>query len=390
MKILTKIILFSFFIFVFFFSCDGRKEIPFELTEGNRIVLNAVINGTRGRFMWDTGAFISVVNCNLDNLNFSRKWTLSWHSLDVEAESKDIYYLSEIKIEGELLKTKSEVTQSRVLKDLLLEPEGLDGILGINIFAGYWCEVSFSKRRIILYKEKPSQFGTYVPANLEGDYFRILIDVDGEASPFYVDTGAPEMYFPPSVISGKTKDEYRKVLSPKRGKNELKTRNYYLVNTDKISVFDYIIENKTIITNSHAIFGVEPSINNARGLLGVEFLKNYDLLFDFTNLPFSTSGLYYKRIDTEINETRLFPWNKTLESGIYLFYRTQEGITPGVIAGSVLNTEYGITERTVITKINGKPVRDMSDTELWDTDIKDFTILEDGNERTMVFKLGNR
>jgi hypothetical protein len=58
-KLVTRITL---FLFIFaFFSCDGRKEIPFELAN-NRIILNANVNGTSGRFMWDTGAQISIVS----------------------------------------------------------------------------------------------------------------------------------------------------------------------------------------------------------------------------------------------------------------------------------------------------------------------------------------
>jgi hypothetical protein len=225
-----------------------------------------------------------------------------------------------------------------------------------------------------------------------------LVDVDGKDSPFYIDTGVSEIYFPPSIILGKTKNEYKKILLPKRKKSELKTRNYYLVTTDKIAVFDDLFENKTIITNSPASFGADPNITSARGVLGVEFLKNYDLLFDFTNMPYSTSGLYYKRISIERDEKKLFPWDKArveriLESGIYSFYRTPDGITLGIIEGSFLNKEHGVTEKTVITKIDGKTVREISDTELWNTDfskVKDFAFLDNGEERTRVFSLGNR
>jgi hypothetical protein len=95
MKILTKMI---FFLFVFLFSCDGRKEIPFELTEGGEIVVKSNVNGTNGKFMWDTGAFISAVNCDFDNLHFSRKGKMSWTFFDIEMYSEDFYYLSEMKI----------------------------------------------------------------------------------------------------------------------------------------------------------------------------------------------------------------------------------------------------------------------------------------------------
>jgi hypothetical protein len=192
------------------------------------------------------------------------------------------------------------------------------------------------------------------------------------------------MYFPPSVIVGNTKNEYRKILFP------ITTRDMYLVKTNKISIFDDVFENKAIVTNSIWSYG-----SNSRGLLGIEFLKDYDLLFDFTNPPSSAVGLYYTRINAERDEKKLFPLGEArveriLESGIYSFYRIPEGITLGIIEGSVLNAEYGITERTIITKIDGNPVWEMSDTDMMNMDIfraRNFTVLEDGRERTVEFKI---
>jgi hypothetical protein len=372
-------------VFMLLFSCDGRKEIPFELTEGGRIVVQAEINGTSGRFFWDTGTAISAVNCNLDNLEFSRIGVANWEFSGMGPEAKDFYYLSEIKIGGVQLKTKSEIAQAGVLKDWILEPECLDGLLGINVFAGYWCELSFSKKKIILHKEKPLRVGTYAPAAIERNQFRVLVDVDGKETPFYVDTGGNGVYFPPLVIAGKTNDEYKRILSLEKEK----ARYYYLVNTDKISIFDDVFENKTIVTNS-------PVSGGTRGLLGVNFLKNYDLLFDFTSLPLSASGLYYKRVDTERDEKKLFPLEKAsveriLASGIYSFYRIPEGITLGIVEGSVLNAEYGVTERTIIARIDGKPAQEISNADMWNMDIsrvKNFTVLEDGKERTVELKPG--
>ncbi|MDR0707049.1 MAG: hypothetical protein LBF60_04115 [Treponema sp.] len=365
---------------LFFFSCDNAKEISFELTDYNRIAVNAKINGKSGKLYWDTGAAVSLFDGDFRNLEFSRTEMMSFYFENPEAV--DYHYLPEIIIDGVRLKGVSEIVRTTAnLRSRTLEPEGLDGVLGINVFAGYWCELSFSKKKIILHKKKPARFEKFVPVILEGNYFCIPVDIDEKQSPFIVDTGAQGMYFPSSLIVGNTENE--KILLP-RG-------ILHLVRTNKISIFDEIFENKAVVTNS--IW----NMSGPRGLVGVEFLKNYDLLFDFTTLPSSASGLYYKRINTERDEKKLFlekaQVERILESGIYSFYRTPEGIALGIIEGSVLNAEYGITERTIIAKIDGKLAREISDRDMWNMDIfrvKNFIVLEGGEERTMEFKLGNR
>jgi hypothetical protein len=378
-----------FFLAILFFSCNDAKEIPFELTDSNRIVVNAKINGKSGKFFWDTGSAVSLFDCDFSNLDFSHKGVMAFYF--ESPEEVDYYYLPEIIIDGTRLKGASAITRTTAsLRSRTLEPEGLDGVLGINVFAGYWCEVSFSKKKIILRKKKPAHFEKFVPVRLEMNYFCISVDIDEKQSPFIVDTGAQGMYFPPSVIVGNTKNEYRKILLP------ITTRDIYLVETNKISIFDDIFENEAIVTNS--IFRLDGNISNTRGLLGIEFLKDYDLLFDFTNLPYNTSGLYYKRVNTERDEKKLFPLGEArveriLESGIYSFYRIPEGITLGIIKGSVLNSEYGITEKTVIAKIDGEPVQEISDADMWNMDIfrvKNFTVLGDRNERVIEFSLRER
>jgi hypothetical protein len=364
-KLATRITL---FLFIFaFFSCDDPKEISFELTDFNRIAVNAKVNGKSGKLYWDTGSVFSLFDCDFDASNFAFKGVMAFYFEN--PEEVDFYYLPEIIIDGVRLKGVSVITRTTAnLRSRTLEPEGLDGILGINVFAGYWCELSFSKKKIILHEKKPAHFERFVPVRLEDNYFRISIDIDEKQSPFIIDTGAQEMYFPPSVILGKAKNEYEKILFP------IRAQDIYLVKTNKISIFDDIFENKAVITDS--IFRLDESghISSTRGLLGIEFLKNYDMLFDFTTQPYSTSGLYYKHIHTERDEKKLFPLEKAwveriLESGIYSVYRTPEGITLGIVEGSFLNKEYSITERTVITKIDGKPVQEISDRDMWNMDI---------------------
>ena len=115
-------------------------------------------------------------------------------------EKVNYYYLPEIIIEGVRLKGVSVITRTTAsLRNRTLEPEGLDGVLGITIFEGYWCELSFSKKKIILHKKKPARFEKFVPVTLEGCFFCIPVDVGERRSPFIVDTGAQECIFLPRL-----------------------------------------------------------------------------------------------------------------------------------------------------------------------------------------------
>ncbi|MDR3335511.1 MAG: hypothetical protein LBT13_11625 [Treponema sp.] len=65
-----------------------------------------------------------------------------------------------------------------------------------------------------------------------------------------------------------------------------------------------------------------------------------------------------------------------------------------VIEDSIAYTICGLQPGTIITKINGKPVKEISRNELLDPSfyrtVDEYTILEDGNERTLVSPLKGR
>jgi len=71
----NNIISIFLFIQVFLTSCatfsvkDEPIIIPFSL-ENNRIVIHATVNGVKGRYLWDTGAFdtYTLVSASLINL----------------------------------------------------------------------------------------------------------------------------------------------------------------------------------------------------------------------------------------------------------------------------------------------------------------------------------
>ncbi|MDR1218812.1 MAG: hypothetical protein LBK73_04295, partial [Treponema sp.] len=61
----------SFAVIIMHASCvdNAALRIPFAL-ENERIVVEADVNGTAGRFIWDSGSNISWVNCRFDNLQY--------------------------------------------------------------------------------------------------------------------------------------------------------------------------------------------------------------------------------------------------------------------------------------------------------------------------------
>ncbi|MDR2633850.1 MAG: hypothetical protein LBC51_09570 [Treponema sp.] len=114
------------------------------------------------------------------------------------------------------LKTKSWlVKRSDVLINRL--EEGYDGLLGNRTFEGYWCELSFSKGKIILHKEKPACFTKHSPVKIPNKFdadFYIPVYIDDKDYYFNIDTGMYDgIYFPDAVINKKNKSEYIDVIT---------------------------------------------------------------------------------------------------------------------------------------------------------------------------------
>jgi hypothetical protein len=138
-----------------FFSCQKPNnpvyvEIPFRL-ENNRIIVDAIVNGRKGKFIFDTGSTESYVNTRTINL-LPRAFTLTPYN--GKRKIVLIYNLNKITFGDIELNTKMWlVKRSGIIKRT--EQEGYDGVLGSRTFEGYWCELSFSKSKIILHKGNP-------------------------------------------------------------------------------------------------------------------------------------------------------------------------------------------------------------------------------------------
>jgi hypothetical protein len=127
------------------------------------------------------------------------------------------------------------------------------------------------------------------------------------------------------------------------------------------------------------------------GMLGINFLKYYDFLFDLRNLRRGkTTCLYYKP-NTPLNERNygfFSPMKEAPEFGVTDINITDSGITIlSLIKDSVAYGKFNFRPGTLITKINGSSIKDLSMDEVIDPSfyltITDYTILENGDEITI-------
>jgi hypothetical protein len=270
-------------------SCSGggALKIPFVLENG-RIVVEADVNGTTGRFIWDSGSNVSLVNCRFDNLQYVDNRRSFWVGGNGEYAT---YIINEMTVGGVRVKSQSNIALiPEDMRKQQLEPYGFEGILGIETFNGYWCEISFSQNTFILHKEKPARFTQSVSAANVERFFTMPIDVDGISYPFLVDTGAPNTILPPATIQSKEEGGYIKAESA--------NGDYYAVKTQSITVFNDTFKERYFLTDvpkSMPMFRGE-----TRGIIGLDALRNYDLLFDLTGTDSSRemrsreTRVYYK------------------------------------------------------------------------------------------------
>jgi hypothetical protein len=391
-KIIFSIkILFSFFLPICnLSSCINSNstdiiEIPFNLID-RRIVIDATINGARGKFVFDTGVTESHVNIQLDNLRHIGNTTNKYMGV---SKKEKIYALNKILLGGTELKTHSWIiNRSAVLESI--QKEGYDGLLGIRVFEGYWCELSFSRNKIILHKKKPEYFSKWLPVNSidkSRQYFSIPVNIDDNIIYCVIDTGMKiAMRFPKSVLCQKHTNDYVKVFSSDH------VNQYHLVKTQKFTIMDETYINKFIMTNSYlSQYSNDDKYNNI-GILGIDFLINYNILFDFTNLRNGkTTGIFYEpRVLLEERNYGFFSYVTNVpSSGILKMHYANKGlIIDDIIENGIAYNEFGLRPNMIITKINGKPIDDMTAEEQHDpgisTTIREYTILNNGIEHTMI------
>jgi hypothetical protein len=206
--------------------------------------------------------------------------------------------------------------------------------------------------------------------------------VDDRVFYFNIDTGVHNgIYFPGGITQFKEADEYRQILSDEEA------AQYHLVKTGSISILDETYTGMSVMTNSFLAVRWDDASYNDIGLLGIAFLKYYDLLFDFRELrKGKTTGLYYEpNTPLEKRDYGFFSFIKAApEFGVLNTGESNEGVfIRSLLKDSAAYNDFGLRPGTIVTKINGKPVEEMSGDSLFRAAINSVTILENGKEQTI-------
>jgi hypothetical protein len=397
MKPIQKLFL-LFFTASILLSCGKEKdeepiEIPFTL-EGNRIVMYATVNGVEGRYFWDTGGWETETTIPLDNLPVVEN--------DPYYNHKRYYIKDGIVINGHRLKTTSIITNlyenipGAEVGNSIFKNEGFDGVLGYYIFSGYWCELSFTESKIILHKNKPEKFSLSAGGHVdEWGSPCITVNINGTIPlSFFVDTGSPNDFgFPTKFMQYIRPAEYREILTVYTLYDEVLDvfETHYEIPVHSITMLDDVFADKFIITRNI------PS--ERKGLIGIEYLQYYDLLFDITynNEPKSNWHLwelyYIPRFPDLDKNTIQFSFLKDTRStvGLTHIFTEQGRFLTRVWKPSVAYNEYGLTSGMTITHINGVFINLLNDDErsqlfskLADDDNCEITVIDlDSRQRTI-------
>jgi hypothetical protein len=243
---------------------------------------------------------------------------------------------------------------------------------------------------IILYREKPEHLTNFSQVKILNKYdadFYIPGVIDGKTFYFNIDTGMPPgIFFPEGLVKIKKPNEYWEIVSDEEA------GSYHLVKTNSIHILDETYENVSVMTNSVIAAGYDGDKSyNDLGMLGLDFLKYYDFLFDYRNLRDGKStGLYYEP-NTPLEERNygFFSFMKDApEFGVLNFDIDDSKIViRSILKDSIAYQKFGLRPGMMITKINGKPIAAIPREELVEPSfylaVENYTALEDDVERTI-------
>ncbi|MDR2659827.1 MAG: hypothetical protein LBC27_07570 [Spirochaetaceae bacterium] len=387
------IFLLLFMSLVLFISCEKQNknihiEIPFSL-ENNTIVIEAEVEGKKGRYIFDTGATISYIDIGKENVWY-RNYIYGIY--EGKLSKLSIYNINKIRFGDIEVKSDSWIiSKVDIINDL--KAEGYDGLLGNRIFEGYWCELSFSKQKIILsdlYDTNRNNFYNYSTALVENKYnspLYIPVTINNNKDFYFmIDTGMNiSLRFPDNLYQYTDKEETLNVFSS----NE--EGNHHLVKLDSLRILDETYTDIYALTNSIIAKRNNNDFYKDFGLIGLPFLKYYDFLFDYRDLRRGkTTGFYYKsNTPLEERDYGFFSFLKEPpEFGIIDYKIDNSGIiVTSILEDSIAYKDFNIQPGVLITKINGKPIMefpiDILRDPLFYRSVDNYTILKDGVEQTI-------
>jgi len=358
-------------------------------------VLDAVINGREGRFIFDSGANVSVVPRGRGIFTHRRGRTF----INGEWVRAPVYRVRRVQFgDVEVRARSSLITNTDFTRGII--NEGYSGLLGNGIFDGFWVEMSFSRGEIVLHREKPEHFAgaSHAPLKMGNGLHSLLylpIGIDDREFLMLLDTGLPgALFFQNCIVNYRTPEDLRQIFS------NSEAGDHYLVRTNSISIMDRAYYDKLIITNSYVAARVYPG--NVRfidmGIMGINFMKHYDFLLDYRELRRGrTTGMYFKPITPPHKRDYGFFsfFTEAPELGIMHFFIciTRGLVLTCILADSLAYVTHGLRPGNAITRIDGQPISAFSREELLDPSffhkVMNFVVLNEHGREEVILRQAN-
>lgn len=314
-------------------------RIPFEV-KGDRIFINVQVNKTKCKFLFDTGAFTSSIDSMLnvkEKFNIKPSKNLVNVTINNFTTNKSFGVLDHNKYGGGLY----------------------DGIIGISFFAEYLVEINYDDNELRLYSKDDDIINRFQKLHTIHHMNNMVIfglfstmgtiylnETDSISGNFLIDTGSSRniTILEKKASSFETANLKQFSIEYFNASNHgfNKSRYYKIPN---IKFFNHSIDSVVIDCS----YGKNGNLSNfCDGIIGGQFLKNFNLLIDYENSLF-----YIKRKENN----NLF-CDKYISDGIGLKYQDNKSINPiisSIITGSCQNVKLG----DIVLRINGEsPIRD--------------------------------
>lgn len=275
MKI-KSLLLFLFLISAFF--SFSQTIIPFHLVDGF-ILINAEVNGKKGKLLFDTGTendfFLNNHQLSLEKNQFITKGEAqSGQKLEIYSSPVESIVITASAIHFSNLKnvwhTNFSFMEEGIAADIL-------GTIGYGVFKNYVFSIDYNRQLITLYSndQKPPENGLEIPIELPADqpnmpYIKMKIGKSFIAA--YFDTG--------NQGSLQLTQENYDVWKKKKLLIEYSKNIWYGEKTsDDENVF---IPNITFDKTNFSIENLNLKISNQNKIgLGYSFLKNYISVWDY-------------------------------------------------------------------------------------------------------------
>ena len=254
-------------------------EIPFYYdSEKKEMFVYAEIAGKKGYFLFDTGAFSSLIFDKKEN----------YHNFNIVAEnynikiegmqhSASVYSIDNVVLAGNTLNINSYF----MVSDNPNMRKKYIGLIGMNVFKDKMFEISMTDSVIRIHNKKPDAYKDFLPiqnySSVELKVF-VPITIDGKTYNAFVDTGAnygENILLSPDVHDSK-KSKHFKI-------NTLSKSDSFIVEAESAEVMGVQFKNGDFITHS---------IGLSENIIGMKFLSLFDMLFDLRDEK--KAVFYYK------------------------------------------------------------------------------------------------